>query len=125
MQFVGVLPRIALTLDELHGPSMSGCATQSKAVFSRLVHALKANNLPVQLLIQAITVSRSVGWPSATVLQDLVACLSQKATSMCRLLSAPEQEEATVRSEHESNLASALCLLCHTLRAGTVLLPFA
>lgn len=125
MQFVGVLPRIVLTLDELHGPSTSGCAMQSKAVFSRLVHELKANNLPVQLLIQALTVSRSVGWPSAVVLQDLVARLTQKASSTCRLLSAPEQEEAAVRSEHESNLASALCLLCHTLRAATVLLPSA
>ena len=101
------------------GPAPPTSAAQSKAVFQRLVRQMKAGAAPdADLVAAAVRAAQQSGWPSAAVLQELTSRLVSAASSCCTALRALEADAP--RGDLESNLATMLSLLCHTLRAATV-----
>jgi hypothetical protein len=115
------LPRVFLALSEAEEAGAQCETAQSKALFSRLSRELQAGSLPdTSLVVKALLVARAVGWPSPTLLRDLVARLASTASTLCRRLHAAGQADDATRLEDEGRLASALCMLCHTLQAAAV-----
>ena len=102
------------------GPAPSAATAQSKAVFKRLAHHLKAGAAhDADLVAAAVRAAQQSGWPSAASLRELTSQLVSAASSCCAALRA--LDPAAPRGDLESSLANTLSLLCHTLRAATVL----
>ena len=101
------------------GPVPLAGAAQSKTIFQRLRHQLKAGATPdADLVAAAVRAAQQSGWPSAAVVQELTSRLVSAASSCCTALRALEPNAP--RGDLESNLTTMLSLLCHTLRAAMV-----